>query len=143
MDEARIRKIQVEAISRVEGEGGLHVTLKGGVIEEVQLSIYEPPRFFEAFLRDRPLEDVPDITARICGICPVAYQMSSVHALERRSAFPSHRRSAGSGGCFTAGNGSKAIRCTCTCSMRPISSAWKAASKWPVGFRGNSSAGSN
>ena len=82
MDESRIRKIQVEAISRVEGEGALHVTLNGDVIEDVKLSIYEPPRFFEAFLRDRPLEDVPDITARICGICPIAYQMSSVHALE-------------------------------------------------------------
>ena len=48
----------------------------------MQLKIYEPPRLFEALLRGRPLEDVPDITARICGICPVAYQMSSVHALE-------------------------------------------------------------
>ena len=76
------RSIKVEALTRVEGEGGLHVKLNGGVIEEVQLSIYEPPRFFEAFLRGRPLEEVPDITARICGICPVAYQMSSVHALE-------------------------------------------------------------
>jgi len=56
--------------------------MTGDVIEDVQLTIYEPPRFFEAFLRDRPLEEVPDITARICGICPVAYQMSSVHALE-------------------------------------------------------------
>ena len=82
MDESRIRKIQVEAISRVEGEGGLHITLKGDVIEDVKLSIYEPPRFFEAFLKGRPLEDVPDLTARICGICPIAYQMSSVHAME-------------------------------------------------------------
>lgn len=51
-------------------------------MEEVRLEIYEPPRLFEALLRGRSLEDVPDITARICGICPVAYQMSSVHALE-------------------------------------------------------------
>ena len=48
----------------------------------MQLRIYEPPRLFEALLRGRALEDVPDITARICGICPVAYQMSAVHALE-------------------------------------------------------------
>lgn len=76
------RLIKVEALTRVEGEGGLRVRLQGDVVEDVQLTIYEPPRFFEAFLKGRPLQDVPDITARICGICPVAYQMSSVHALE-------------------------------------------------------------
>ncbi|MCA9046015.1 MAG: nickel-dependent hydrogenase large subunit, partial [Planctomycetaceae bacterium] len=77
------RTIRVEALTRVEGEGALNVRLSGDQIEAVELNIYEPPRFFEAFLRGRPLEDAPDITARICGICPVAYQMSSVHALER------------------------------------------------------------
>src|SRR5262249_1260486 len=77
------RTIRVQALTRVEGEGGLHVRLAGNAVEEVRLEIYEPPRLFEALLRGRPLEDVPDITARICGICPVAYQMSSVHALER------------------------------------------------------------
>lgn len=77
------RSIRVEALTRVEGEGGLHVRLNGDVVEDVQLSIYEPPRFFEALLRGRPLEEVPDITARICGICPVAYQMTAVHALEQ------------------------------------------------------------
>lgn len=76
------RTIRVDALSRVEGEGALRVKIDGDRIEEVQFRIYEPPRFFEAFLRGRPLEEVPDITARICGICPVAYMMSSVHALE-------------------------------------------------------------
>lgn len=76
------RKIKVETLTRVEGEGGLYVRLQGEQVEEVRLEIYEPPRLFEALLRGRPLEDAPDITARICGICPVAYQMSSVHAME-------------------------------------------------------------
>jgi coenzyme F420-reducing hydrogenase alpha subunit len=49
----------------------------------VRLDIYEPPRFYEAFLRGRNFQEVPDITARICGICPVAYQMSCCHALEK------------------------------------------------------------
>lgn len=80
---AEQRTIRVEALTRVEGEGGLNVRLNGAVVEDVQLTIYEPPRFFEGFLRGRPLEEVPDITARICGICPVAYQMSAVHALEQ------------------------------------------------------------
>jgi coenzyme F420-reducing hydrogenase alpha subunit len=57
--------------------------LRGDEVEDVQLRIYEPPRLFEALLRGRSLEEVPDIVARICGICPVAYQMSAVHALER------------------------------------------------------------
>jgi coenzyme F420-reducing hydrogenase alpha subunit len=78
----KTRHINVEALTRVEGEGGLDIRLNGDVIEDVRLSIYEPPRFFEAFLRGRPLEEIPDITARICGICPVAYQMTTVHALE-------------------------------------------------------------
>ncbi len=77
------RTITVEALSRVEGEGGLHVRLRNGEIDELHLRIYEPPRFFEAFLRGRPIAEVPDIVARICGICPVAYQMTAVHAIER------------------------------------------------------------
>ena len=76
------RVIKVDALTRVEGEGGLYVRLKGDKVEDVRLEIYEPPRLFESLLRGRALEETPDITARICGICPVAYQMSSVHALE-------------------------------------------------------------
>ena len=75
--------INVPILTRVEGEGALTIHLRDGQLADVQLRIYEPPRMFESLLRGRPLEDAPDITARICGICPVAYQMSSVHALER------------------------------------------------------------
>ncbi len=77
------RTIRVAALSRVEGEGGLHVRLRGNEVAGVELHIYEPPRFFEAFLRGRSAHEVADIVARICGICPVAYQMSAVHALEQ------------------------------------------------------------
>src|SRR5512138_3036443 len=76
------QNIEVPELARVEGEGGLHIGLKDGSVAEIRLDIYEPPRFFEGFLRGRYLQEVPDITARICGICPVAYQMSSVFALE-------------------------------------------------------------
>lgn len=78
----RRRTIRVDALARVEGEGALFVRLRGGRPVEVRLSIYEPPRFFEALLRGRPHTDAPDITARICGICPVAYQMSACNAIE-------------------------------------------------------------
>ena len=77
------RTFEVKALSRVEGEGALYVKLDGDRVEHVELNIYEPPRFFEGFLRGRAIHEVPDITARICGICPVAYQMSSCHALEK------------------------------------------------------------
>lgn len=77
------RTFEVKALSRVEGEGALYIKLNGNQVEHVELNIYEPPRFFEAFLRGRGVREVPDITARICGICPVAYQMSSCHALEK------------------------------------------------------------
>jgi coenzyme F420-reducing hydrogenase alpha subunit len=76
------RTITVAALARVEGEGGLTLSLRGGRVADVKLRIYEPPRFFEGFLRGRDFREVPDVTARICGICPVAYQMSSIHALE-------------------------------------------------------------
>lgn len=77
------RTISVGMIARVEGEGALRVSVKEGVVQDVELRIFEPPRFFEAFLVGRHYDEVPDIVARICGICPVAYQMSAVHALEQ------------------------------------------------------------
>jgi coenzyme F420-reducing hydrogenase alpha subunit len=77
------RTIAVGTIARVEGEGSLRVTVKNGAVQDVELKIFEPPRFFEAFLQGRHYDEVPDIVARICGICPVAYQMSAVHAIER------------------------------------------------------------
>ena len=79
----KIRTIAVGTIARVEGEGALRVTVKDGSVQDVELQIFEPPRFFEAFLQGRHYNEVPDIVARICGICPVAYQMSAVHAIEQ------------------------------------------------------------
>ena len=80
MSERRV--IRTDYLARVEGEGAMYVRLSGREVEEVKLRIYEPPRFFEALLRGRSFTEAPDITARICGICPVAYQMSAVRAME-------------------------------------------------------------
>lgn len=76
------RNISVDYLARVEGEGALYVELDGERIEDLKFKIFEPPRFFEAFLRGRSYSEAPDITARICGICPVAYQTSAVNAME-------------------------------------------------------------
>ncbi|MGZ6705862.1 MAG: Ni/Fe hydrogenase subunit alpha [Solirubrobacteraceae bacterium] len=76
------RELITKALARVEGEGALHVRIRDGAVADVRLRIYEPPRFFEGFLPGRHFTEVPDITARICGICPVAYQLSSIAAME-------------------------------------------------------------
>ena len=76
------RSVKVDYLARVEGEGSILVKLKGDQVQDVRFGIFEPPRLFEAFLRGRHFMETPDIVARICGICPVAYQMSAVHALE-------------------------------------------------------------
>jgi coenzyme F420-reducing hydrogenase alpha subunit len=81
-DNGETRTIRTEALARVEGEGAMQVRIRDGEVENVELQIYEPPRFFEAFLRDRSFTEAPDITARICGICPVAYMTSAFNAIE-------------------------------------------------------------
>jgi len=78
----KTKSIKVDYLARVEGEGSLYIKIRENEVRDVKFKIFEPPRFFEAFLRGRNYYEAPDITARICGICPVAYQMSSVHAME-------------------------------------------------------------
>ena len=85
------RTISVANLARVEGEGALELTIKDGRVTGANFSIFESPRFFEAFLRGRRGAEAPDLTARICGICPVAYQMSAVHAAGGRSGPQRHR----------------------------------------------------
>ncbi len=83
MTEQRTIRINVPVLARVEGEGALSLTIKDNRIETLNLRIYEPPRLFEKLLEGREYHEVPDMVARICGICPVAYQMSAVTALEQ------------------------------------------------------------
>ncbi len=78
-----VRSINVDYLARVEGEGSMKVKIRDGEVEIAEFGIFEPPRFYEAFMRGRLHTEAPDITARICGICPVAYQMSSAHAMEQ------------------------------------------------------------
>ncbi|MFE2865996.1 Ni/Fe hydrogenase subunit alpha [Embleya sp. NPDC059259] len=76
------RVLHVGSLTRVEGESALHLNLDGDRVVQARLAIYEPPRFFEAFLRGRSYTEPPDITSRVCGICPVAYQLSACRAVE-------------------------------------------------------------
>jgi coenzyme F420-reducing hydrogenase alpha subunit len=78
----RERRLVVEALARVEGEGALRLVIADGALTAAELRIYEPPRFFEAFLRGRAHTEASDLTSRVCGICPVAYQTSAWNAIE-------------------------------------------------------------
>ncbi len=82
MNEGRTLELRVPLLARVEGEGALDLDIADGELRSVHLRIFEPPRFFEKLVEGRRAEEVPDLVARICGICPVAYQMSAVHAIE-------------------------------------------------------------
>jgi coenzyme F420-reducing hydrogenase alpha subunit len=78
-----LRRFEVKSLARVEGEGSLRVRVADGRVEIAEFSIYEPPRFFEKLVRGRTIREVPDLVARICGICPVAYQLTACIALEQ------------------------------------------------------------
>lgn len=75
-------RIEVPVLARVEGEGALELNIIGGKLHDLKLRIYEPPRYFEKLLEGRAYTEVADMVARICGICPVAYQMSAIQAIE-------------------------------------------------------------
>ena len=83
MSKPVVRTITVNALARVEGEGSLRVRVADGRVEIAEFSIYEPPRFFEKLVQGRAIRELPDLVARICGICPVAYQMSACQAAEQ------------------------------------------------------------
>lgn len=122
------RTLTVRALARVEGEGAMHVRVRGGAVENVRLEIYEPPRFFEALLLRRRHTEPPDITARICGICPVAYQMSACLAIEAACGIEVSDAITDLRRLLYCGEWMKATRCTSTCCTRPTSSAMPARS---------------
>ncbi len=82
-EQRRSVAIHIPVLARVEGEGALDLRIEGGDISELRLRIFEPPRFFEKFLEGRHYTEIPDMVARICGICPVAYQVTAAQALEQ------------------------------------------------------------
>lgn len=69
-------------MARVEGEASLSLDVEDGQFKGMTLDIYEPPRFFQGFLIGRKFDEVPDIVARICGICPAAHELTAIAALE-------------------------------------------------------------
>ncbi|MEW6001718.1 MAG: Ni/Fe hydrogenase subunit alpha [Nitrospirota bacterium] len=80
-------RVNIDYISRVEGEGSVKLEISEGKLKNLKLNIWEPPRFFEGFLCKRSYAEVPDIVARICGICPVSHMTTSIRALEKALGF--------------------------------------------------------
>jgi len=74
--------IDVHHLTRVEGHGNIVVDMKKGVLDKAQLEIVEAPRYFEAMLKDRNFHEVAIVTSRICGICSLGHQMTSLKATE-------------------------------------------------------------
>ena len=73
---------ETEGLTSAKNESGVSIRMNGGHVAAVKLNIFEPPRFFESFLRGRRFNEAPDITSRISGISPVAHQISACHAIE-------------------------------------------------------------
>ncbi len=117
------RTLAAAGLARVEGEGAMYVRVGDGRVEEVRLDIYEPPRFFEAFLVGRSYTEPPDITARICGICPVAYQTSACQAIEAACGISLPPPLADLRRLLYCGEWISSTRCTSTCCMPRTSSA--------------------
>lgn len=74
-------EVKVDILKRVEGEGKLLIECENDFVKDIKLSIFELPRFIESLLVGKSFEVLPEITTRICEICPI-YQVSDVKAVE-------------------------------------------------------------
>ena len=127
-------------MTRVEGEGSLRLRIERGEIEELALTIFEPPRYFEKFLEGRQCHEVIDTVARICGICPIAYQMSAAQALENALGMTPSDWVRDMRRVFYCGEWLQATRCMSTCSRHRTFSVSTALSAWPRNTRKRSNA---
>jgi len=76
------RRITVDPITRLEGHGKIDIFLDdAGDVERAYFQVPEL-RGFEKFAEGRPAEDMPQITSRICGVCPTAHHMAATKALD-------------------------------------------------------------
>ncbi|KKS91977.1 MAG: Nickel-dependent hydrogenase [Parcubacteria group bacterium GW2011_GWC1_43_12] len=77
-----VMKIQIDHIAKIEGHAGFTADISQGKISQVRLDILEGARLIEGILRDRPIGEVSQIASRICGVCPVVHNLTSLKALE-------------------------------------------------------------
>ena len=76
------RKLVIDPVTRIEGHGKVTVNLDDdGNVVDARLHVVEF-RGFEKFVEGRPFYEMPGITSRICGICPISHQLASSKACE-------------------------------------------------------------
>ena len=77
-----MRKITIDPVTRLEGHGKIEIFLNDA--GEVANTYFQVPelRGFERFVEGRPAEELPQITQRICGVCPEAHHLASTKALD-------------------------------------------------------------
>ena len=78
-------ELNIPLITRVEGHGHVTIRIEDGELKDVSFGIHEGPRYFEALLVGRRWHEVPEIAARICGICTVIHAIGSAMAVEKAS----------------------------------------------------------
>lgn len=75
-------KIKIDHIAKIEGHAGFTADIVGGNVTQARLQVLEGARLLEGILRGRYYNEVSQISARICGVCPVVHTLTSIKALE-------------------------------------------------------------
>jgi sulfhydrogenase subunit alpha len=78
-----MRELNIEALARVEGDGGITVTLDGKKVKSVTLDVHEGPRLIEQLVRGMTPEDDLNVIPRICAICTLSHRYAAIRGLEK------------------------------------------------------------
>jgi sulfhydrogenase subunit alpha len=76
------KTIKIDHLARVEGHGGITVTLENGKVDQVTFDIFEGARLIEALVVGRHYADIPQIVSRICSICSSSHSLTAIKAIE-------------------------------------------------------------
>ncbi len=77
------RRITIDEITKIEGHANLTITIEEDKLKNLKFGVHEGSRYFEAFMLNRQYHYLPELSARICGICTVAHEIASVQAVEQ------------------------------------------------------------
>jgi len=77
------KEINIDRMTKVEGHASLRVVIENNEVQECELSVTEGARFFEGLLLSKCVDDVQEITSRICGICSSSHTIAALQAIEK------------------------------------------------------------
>ena len=75
-------KIKIDYIAKIEGHASFLTDIVKGEVEKAKIKVEEGARLIEGILKDRKIEELPEIASRICGICPIVHYLTSLKAIE-------------------------------------------------------------